>query len=387
MNVQAMEAHLRQHIIPFWEGLIDRKNGGFISLVPYDLKGDENAPKGCILNSRILWFFSQGAVTLNDPALLPYANQAYAMLCRMTDEKNGGVFWSLNADGSVADGTKHTYNQAFAVYALSAYYRLTGKNEALERAIALYNVIETKCRDEGGYLEAFTADWQPESNEKLSENGVMAERTMNTLLHVLEGLTGLYQVWPDEGLRGHLYEILRIFEDKVYNPEKKRQEVFFDHEYRSLIDLHSYGHDIETSWLTEKTLEALHDDALTARIRPILLALAEKTYEAAWRENGFLNECEKGVDDTDRVWWVQAEALVGFLNAWEKTGDEKYLSAAESQWKYIETALIDPRQGSEWFWSVHADGTPDETQPIVSPWKCPYHNGRMIFEVLERSRT
>lgn len=386
METQTIEAHLKDKIIPFWKKLIDRKNGGFISFVSYNLAKDENAPKGCILNSRILWFFSQGAITLADSSLIPYADHAYAMLQKMTDEKNGGVYWSVNADGSVSDGTKHTYNQAFAIYALSAYYQLTRNVEALERAIALYKIVETKCRDEGGYLEAFTVDWQPESNEKLSENGVMAERTMNTLLHVMEGLTALYLVWPDKALRRDLYEILDIFEKKIYNPEKKRQEVFFDHEYRSLIDLHSYGHDIETSWLAEKTLKVLKDDTLTSRIQPLLLSLAEKTYESAWTKNGFLNECERGVNNNDRIWWVQAEALIGFLNAWEKTGEEKYLEAADSQWRYIEASMIDPREEAEWYWSVHEDGTADADQPIVSPWKCPYHNGRMAFEVLERSR-
>ncbi len=51
--------------------------------------------------------------------------------------------------------------------------------------------------DEYGYLEAFTRDFKPESNEKLSENGVMAEKTMNTLLHVFEAYTELYRVTKD----------------------------------------------------------------------------------------------------------------------------------------------------------------------------------------------
>ncbi len=197
-----IEAELLRHIIPFWKGLRDEQNGGYIGRVDFDLARHPEADKGCILNSRILWFFSEAYMLLKDEALLNDARHAYAMLKRMTDEKNGGVYWALHADGTVADGTKHTYNQAFAIYALSAYSRASGDQEALERAKALFQIIETKCRDEGGYLEAFTADWQPESNEKLSENGVMATRTMNTLLHVMEGYTGLFRVWPDGGAQG-----------------------------------------------------------------------------------------------------------------------------------------------------------------------------------------
>ncbi len=375
---------LTRRILPFWSGLRDDVRGGYVGKVDYDLTRHPEADKGCILNSRILWFFSEAYLLLKDEALLGEARHAYEMLKRMTDQQNGGVYWSLHADGTVADATKHTYNQAFAIYALSAYFR-AGKNPyALERAKVLFRMIEDKCRDAGGYLEAFTADWRPESNEKLSENGVMATRTMNTLLHVMEGYTGLYQVWSDPELKARLYEILDIWESKIYNKEKRRQEVFFDHEYHSLIDLHSFGHDIETSWLTEKTLEALDDPALTARIRPRLLEMADHTWHAAFTDHGFANECERGVVNQKRIWWVQAEALMGFLNAWEKTGETRYWDAMLSQWNYIRDVMTDKRTNSEWFWYVNEDGTPGSDEPIVEPWKCPYHNGRMCIEVLRR---
>lgn len=382
---QEIRKHLETVILPFWKGLRDEQNGGYAGFVGYDLAPDFGAVKGCILNSRILWFFSQAVMTLEDDTLLPYAHHAYAMLCRMIDVKNGGVYWSMNADGTVCDSTKHTYNQAFAIYALSAYAKASGCRGALEQATALFELIEARCTDELGYLEAFTADWQPESNEKLSENGVMAEKTMNTLLHVLEGYTELYRVGGDARVRERLLFILGVLERHVYNPEKRRQEVFFDREYRTLIDLHSYGHDIETSWLADRTLEVLGDDALTARIRPLLMAMAVETYRKAFTGHGFANECERGKVDTTRVWWVQAEALVGFVNAWQRTGEEKFLEAARSQWRYIRDVIADKRPGAEWFWCVRADGTPIE-KPIVEPWKCPYHNGRMAFEVIERSR-
>ncbi len=375
---------LTRRILPFWSGLRDDVRGGYVGKVDYDLTRHPEADKGCILNSRILWFFSEAYLLLKDEALLGEARHAYEMLKRMTDQQNGGVYWSLHADGTVADATKHTYNQAFAIYALSAYFR-AGKNPyALERAKVLFRMIEDKCRDAGGYLEAFTADWRPESNEKLSENGVMATRTMNTLLHVMEGYTGLYQVWSDPELKARLYEILDIWESKIYNKEKRRQEVFFDHEYHSLIDLHSFGHDIETSWLTEKTLEALDDPALTARIRPRLLEMADHTWHAAFTDHGFANECERGVVNQKRIWWVQAEALMGFLNTWEKTGETRYWDAMLSQWNYIRDVMTDKRTNSEWFWYVNEDGTPGSDEPIVEPWKCPYHNGRMCIEVLRR---
>lgn len=278
----------------------------------------------------------------------------------------------------------HTYNQAFSIYALSAYYEASGDPEALNLALELFHTIEDKCTDDGGYLEAFTRDFKPESNEKLSENGVLAERTMNTLLQALEAYTELYRVSGNQEVKSRLMWLLDTFADKVYNPELKRQEVFFDKDYNTLIDLYSYGHDIETSWLLDRATEVLGDKDYTDKITKITNILAEQIYKIAYDGHSVLTECEKGVPYTVRVWWVQAESIVGFVNAYQKSGDDKYLKAAENVWEYIKEYIKDKRPGSEWFWDVHEDGTPRAGRPIVEPWKCPYHNGRMCIEVMRR---
>ena len=223
-----------------------------------------------------------------------------------------------------------------------------------------------------------------DSNEKLSENGVLAEKTMNTLLHVFEAYTEFYRVTKDPFTGERLRFMMDLFADKVYNRELKRQEVFFDRTWNSLIDLYSYGHDIETSWLMDRGLEVLADPAYTEKLAPITAEIAEAIYEKAYVNHSLMNEAEKGVDDTTRVWWIQAETVVGFINAWQKKpGEKKFLQAAEDVWEYIRKYLVDPREGSEWFWCVKADGTPIH-KPIVEPWKCPYHNGRMCMEVIRR---
>ena len=191
---QAARTMLTDRLLPFWQALRDEEHGGYYDYMDFDLRLDRQAEKGCILNSRILWFFSEAAMTLKDDSIVPYARHAYRFLReRCLDREQGGVYWSVSYAGQPLDETKHTYNQAFAIYALSAYYRLTGEGEALALAEELFDIIETRCVDAGGYLEAFTRDFRPASNEKLSENGVLAERTMNTLLHVFEGYSGLYQ--------------------------------------------------------------------------------------------------------------------------------------------------------------------------------------------------
>lgn len=378
---------LTETIIPFWKNLHDGENGGYYGWMDFDLNLNKKAVKGCILNSRILWFFSTAAMVLKRDDLKAEAEHAYEFLQSVClDHTYGGVFWSVHYDGSICDDTKHTYNQAFAIYALSAYYRLTGNPEALETAREIYHIIEERCTDDVGYLEAFDRSFHPVSNEKLSENGVLAEKTMNTLLHVFECYSGLYEAAHDADVAKSMRRILDIFIHKVYNPEKKRQEVFFDKSMNSILDLHSYGHDIETSWLMDWGCGLLGDEKLSKEISDITSALASQIYRTAYHKHSVWNECDRGVENKMRVWWVQAESVIGFLNAYQKHPEHvEYLRAAVDVWNYIQTKLKDPRPGSEWFWQVDDDGNPDRQKPIVEPWKCPYHNGRLCFEILRRN--
>lgn len=380
---EEIERELTARLIPFWKNLRDER-GGFYGLVDFDLNVHKDASKGCILNSRILWFFSKAYKILGDEELRECADHAWRFLRDFcVDKEKGGVFWSLNADGSPLDTTKHTYNQAFAIYALSNYFDATGNAEALALVESLFDLIEKKCRDENGYLESFSRDFLPESNEKLSENGVMAERTMNTLLHVMEAYTDFFRVSKNARAKSALEEILKIESEKIWNESLSRQEVFFDKNYNSLIDLHSYGHDIESSWLVDRAVEILDDESLTKKISPITHAMAEKIFSRALQDNSVLNECERGVDDETRVWWVQAEAIVGFFNAWQNSGDEKFLEAARAVWNYVKTFFVDKREKGEWFGYLEKDGAAKKL-PIVEPWKCPYHNGRMCLEIISR---
>ncbi|MCI9124267.1 MAG: N-acylglucosamine 2-epimerase [Eubacterium sp.] len=386
--VNEIREHLIQKLIPFWEGLKDETNGGYYGYMGYGLDVDPTYEKGCILNSRILWFFSNADLLLGREDLRKAADHAYRFLTEHgIDRDYGGVYWSLAYDGKVLDPAKHTYNQAFTIYALSSYYDAATDPQALALAKQIRDLIEEKCADAYGYLESFDRSFQPRDNDKLSENGVLAEKTMNTLLHVFEAYTELYRVSPDEKTGARLRFMLDLFADRVYNPALGRQEVFFDKNWNTLLDLYSYGHDIEAAWLIDRGLSVLDDAAYTAKIAPITAQITENIYERAFDGHSLLNEAERGVPDPTRVWWVQAETVVGFINAWQKCQNaalrEKWLDAARAVWTYIQNHLIDKRDGSEWFWAVDEYGKPLE-KPIVEPWKCPYHNGRMCIEVIRR---
>lgn len=385
--VEEIKEHLQEKLIPFWKKMKDEINDGYYGWMNHDLHIDEKAVKGCILNSRIVWFFSNAYLTLGDTDLLDYARHGFNFIKNYCmDRKYGGLYWSVSFDGKPEDTTKYTYNQAFAIYALSSYYDASGDEMALEIALNLFDIIEEKCVDEYGYKEAFARGFEEIGNDKLSENGVIAEKTMNTLLHVFEAYTELYRVCQKAVVKKRLLWIINLFADKVYNPQLHRQEVFFDKEWNSILDLHSYGHDIEAAWLLDRGLDILCEEEAERQIRPIISDLTEQIYKIAYDGHSLANECERGVVDTRRIWWVQAEGVVGFMNGYQHDRNKnEYLNASKNIWKYIRKTIVDQRPGGEWFWAADKDGKPIEGMPVVEPWKCPYHNGRMCFEIIRRT--
>ena len=387
MMVEEIKNHLTDCIIPFWKKLRDDENGGYYGYMDHDLKVDKKAVKGCILNSRITWFFANAYMTLKDESLLEEAKHGYEFMQKYcVDKEKGGVYWSVAYDGTPEDTTKHTYNQAFSIYALSSYYDASGDEEALKTAMDLFHIIEGRCMDEIGYKEAFDREFKEIENDKLSENGVIAEKTMNTLLHVFEAYTELYRVSKDADVKKRLEWILDTIADKIYNPKLHRQEVFFDREMNSILDLHSYGHDIETAWLIRRGTDILGEKSYEDKMLPIILDLTSQVYKVAFDGNSLANECEKGVVDQNRIWWVQAETVIGFLNGYALAPEHtEYLEAAKAEWNFIKEHVVDKRPGSEWFWDVNRKGESVDDKPIVEPWKCPYHNGRMCMEVIRRS--
>ncbi len=379
---------LTERILPFWNRLRDDENGGFYGFMDNGLNVDKTADKGVILTSRILWFYSSCYRTLGDEYLLDNARHAYEFLKKCVDTVNGGVWWMMTYDGKPSDTMKHTYNQAFVIYALSAYYLASKDKTALDLALELFHTVEDKCRDDVAYLEAMSEDWKVVPNDALSENGLMADKTMNTVLHLIEAYTVLLEAC-ENGESAHIEErlmfLLQITEDKIFNSDQNRLRVFFDRELNEIGDIHSYGHDIEASWLIDRACEVIGERRFMAKWRFIDLRIAENIYDIAFENGAVNNERENDKIDKKRVWWVQAESVVGFVNAFQQGGDKKFLDAADKVFEWIETRQTDKRENSEWWGEVDFDGKPMQTVNMVNPWKCPYHNGRMCIEVINRN--
>ena len=170
--------------------------------------------------------------------------------------------------------------------------------------------------------------------------------------------------------------------DQIYNPGKRRMEVFFDEDFRPILDMQSYGHDIEGSWLIWDAAEYfLRPDGREAW-RKMCLDLLESATERAFTDHGLHYEVVDGVVNTIRAWWPQAETMLGFEFGWRMTKDPVWAERMKTQWHYILRATADPREGSEWFNEVREDGSLNNEKQLVDEWKCPYHNGRMCLRLM-----
>ena len=386
MMVSEVRKELTEHIIPYWDRLRDDEYGGFYGYVGYDLKTDKKAEKGVILHSRILWFYSNCFLVFGDDKYLDNAKHCYEFMKKYcVDRENGGVYWLMNHDGTVSDSMKHTYCQAFFIYALSSYYDASKDREALDLALRLFETVEEHCTDDVAYLEAMSADWKLIPNDALSENGLMADKTMNTTLHLLEAYTELYRVSGDSRVLERLKFQTELFLDKIYFEKEHRLLVFFDRELNVIGDIHSYGHDIEATWLLDRACEVMGDSALTERVSRMNREIVANIADIGFENGSLNNERENEKISKRHIWWVQAEGVVGFLNGYQKYGSEKYLRISEQLWEYIKAQIIDRREGGEWYSQIEEDGKPADFKPETDPWKCPYHNGRMCMEVIKRS--
>lgn len=375
------------HLLQWWSAYtVDEQQGGFYGQVNH-LNQAEPVAKGLVLNARILYTFSSGYLLTQKKQYLAMAQRAYHYLLNFFyDESNGGFFWSLSPNGTMLDGKKQVYGQAFAIYALSEYYKATQDQQAFELAKATYQLLEKYSYDEvyTGYIEAHNQAWGVIADLRLSEKDQNEKKSMNTHLHVIEAYANLYSVWPNGALKNAIVQLLDNFREHIVDAKNFHLHLFFTEDWQVKSSLISFGHDIEAAWLLYEAAEIINDQTQMAYFKQLALKMADAAGKGLAENGGLLYEYDAATAHwiKEYHWWPQAEAMVGFFNAWQLANKEQYLEQSLNSWAFVRKYLKDQANG-EWFWGVDENLKP-MGEVKAGFWKCPYHNGRACMVLIKR---
>jgi mannose/cellobiose epimerase-like protein (N-acyl-D-glucosamine 2-epimerase family) len=390
---ETLERILRANIIPFWyPHALDSEEGGYS--LNHDLHGKwkGRANKGLVTQARTVWFFSRLAGTrYGTKEHLKAAEHGYDFLRnQMWDKDFGGFYWQVDSSGRIAPKPdKHLYGQAFGLYALSEYAKVSGDSSAATLAHQLFNLFETHAHDPqcGGYRESFKRDWSPASPDRKSYMGTSPDiKLMNTHLHLMESLTRYYLLKKDPTTKERLVELIFVNSNTVLRKNigacTDRHSGNWEPLRGSDYDRVCYGHDVENVWLLAEACRAVGiPDRLFMDLYRSIFNYALR-YGFDRKNGGFYDSGPFNVpaDRRDKICWVQAEGLIGCLRMYRLTGEEVYWNDFSQTLDWIVKYQMDWEHG-DWYQRVALDGKP--TGMEEAEWKSPYHNGRAIIECLE----
>jgi mannobiose 2-epimerase len=395
-----IEQSLRKGILEAWfPRALDRENGGFLCDFDYQWKPAGQQPKTIVFQSRLTWLASRAMTRYtDDPRYREAAAHGFAFLRGpMWDKEFGGWFWRLDRAGRIDaqwKGVKHAYGIGFGIYACAAYHRATGDVAALQLAKDGFAWLERYGHDaeSGGYHEYFSRDGalifdfssNPLSSERDAIGTQVGFKSMNTHIHLLEAFTALYEVWPDEAVKGRLRELLAIVRDKIVSPRGAMHQ-FFNPQWKPVPDLDSFGHDVEAAYLL---LEAADVSGVqNTRTASVAKALIDHALDIGWdQKNGGLFEAGGTfgpVHDKRKSWWVQAEVLNALLRMSQlhPRDPRNYHKLFERQWEYMKKNVIDAEHGEWYADALDAGGNPKANK--ASEWKAGYHGGRAMMNAVD----
>ena len=379
--------HLADGIMAFWiEHGLDSRHGGFYGGL--DRKGNPipSLPKGLVQNARFLWSFSAAYRLDPQPAYHDMADRSFSFLQEhFYDPARLGWYYLVSAEGLPLNKEKHLYGQSFAIYGLSEYSLAFGSEEALGLALETFGVVDKFGHDSQwrGYRESFSEEWNPIPQHP--DYGVSGDRkTMNTHIHLLESFTNLYRASKDATVKNRLEELIDLCANTITDTKRGCAFQFFEHDWTPLPSPVSYGHDIELSWLLTEAgdlcgisdMGSIHERSLS-----LARGVARNGLD---RENGgvFYEGDERGrATGKQKVWWVQAEALVGFLNAYALSGDESFIDAFVNVEEWVFARQFD-REYGEWHQEITPEGKCSGEKGSL--WKTPYHTARTCIELARR---
>jgi mannobiose 2-epimerase len=400
-----IETSLQHDVLEKWfPAAVDESHGGFFENYAEDWS--RNATRGndksIVYQSRLTWLAAKAAE--RDPAhadpYLKYTRHGVACLSeKLWDRDHGGLFWTTDESGhptAERGAEKHAYGISFAIYAASASFHATHDDAALDLAKKTFLWLDQHAHDaeHGGYYEALAADGTPILASTTHPTDAIGTRygykSMNTHIHLLESLTALHEVWPDDPtVKQRLRELFEIVRDRIYT-DPGCLHLYFNPDWRPIPELDSFGHDIETAYLLAEAAAALGtpDDAVAwSHARRLVDHALEFGFDRD--HGGFYNEATTfGRDVTkEKIWWVQAEGLNALLTMHERFGREtpRYWEAFERQWSFIRQHQIDPVHGG-WYNTVTPEGKPRPGAAKSDRWTEGYHQGRAMMNVIATLR-
>lgn len=371
-------------ILAYWmRETIDEKNGGFIGQIDAQENKNWQADKGSVLHARILYTFSEAYQLTGNTKYLYVAEWAYRYIETNFYHKNG-IYWSVTATGVPSERKNQIYALAFTIYGCASYYAVSKNAQALAMANDLLMKIEKYSFDSeyNGYFEAFTENWKPLSDFRLSDKDVNEKKTMNTHLHIVEAYANLYKVAPSAYLKERIQNLLDVIEEHFINKKQWHLNLFFSETWTETKSVISFGHDIEAAWLLLWCAEQINDENYIERYREIAVGLAKACFKGVDSDGGLWYEFDLNENKLirEKHWWPQAEFWLGMHCAYNLTNDEKFLNAVIENLAFTEKYILD-RENGEWLWGILEDKS-KMNEDKVGIWKCPYHNGRACMELI-----
>ena len=394
-----VESNLQHEILDkFFPITADEKSGGFFEDYSLDWKRRDGGNKSIVYQSRLTWTSAQAAIRFPEKAEMYLAMTRRGAAClaeKMWDKQAGGFYWTIGPDGQPLEPTKQMYGHAFGIYALAASYQATKDPSSLDLAKKGFQWLELHAHDNLnlGYFENIGPDGKPPTTGTNSVGAAANQKSMNSSIHILEALTGLYQVWPDPLLKTRVQEMLDICLNKIYS-EPGYLTQFLTLDWKRTPSPDSFGHDVEAGFLMVEAAELL-GNGNDPRIWTAARHLTDHAQQYGWdaTRGGLYDLGPMNADGvvtgnlrTEKIWWVEAEHLNALLLLHEHFGKEtpQYWDAFLKQWDWITRFQIDHTHGG-WWPTVRADGTP-ASRVKADMWTECYHQARGMLVVSERLR-
>jgi mannobiose 2-epimerase len=388
-----MKAQLAQKILPYWyDTAQDTRRGGYL-LADDAVKGRSvPAEKQIVTQSRMIWTFSLAQLegySDTNRNYLHAATQGYHFLVdHFLDRQNGGYFWTTDLDGKPVNDCKLLYGQAFTIYALVEYYRASGDQEALTRALDLYHTVQAHLYDtkNGGWFEHADRVWKPLSpGDPRNQVEVIGFKSANSHLHWMEALTELYDATHDPGVKKSLVEALRINATYFYPDDPSKCAFHRQFDWQPVTAAGSaglsYGHNVEFAWLMIRAENVLNQKPSWKHFYALLNHALKNGYDDQRGGLYYRGFDDQPATDTEKNWWVQAEMLSALTDALKHQPDPRDEEALRKELQFIRTYQIDPKTGI-WLWSVAADGKPVDTT-LADSWKANYHDVRAMMKFID----